>query len=165
VAKVALIGLVGVLFVGGGFAAFLQEGKFSVGGDPGTVVAEREVPAQTPAATQVVAVAETQEGRPPEAERAREVAVVREADVPATRPEPSTRADPAFSPEIQWIQTVAGNYANIRASGSSQAPILGMVKPGDPLELEDSAAGWRRVKAGGTSGWVWVPVLNLPSDL
>lgn len=83
-------------------------------------------------------------------------------------PERPTIADPAGEEAaaepstVEWREVVADNYANVRSAGSSEAEVVGMVAPGDLLDLEVSDRSWRRVRKGSLTGWVWVPALNLP---
>ncbi len=88
--------------------------------------------------------------------------------VPAARPEPApgTAAESAGSaaPVGPWAWVVAGNYANVRSSGNSAAPILGTIAPGDSLQIEVSGRTWRQVRKGSLTGWVWVEALNLPGN-
>lgn len=72
--------------------------------------------------------------------------------------------DEPSSTNSEWIKVVAGNYANLRASDSTDGAVLGMVTPGDTLDMEGGDRGWRQVRAGSLAGWVWVPALDLPGS-
>jgi hypothetical protein len=177
--RVALLSLAGVGFVSAIFTVLVQEGKLSFGdGDkvqPALAVSEAQAErADPPFVPETAAVAvvnlEPEVAAAPDPVPATDVpeaapSVASPPPAPTTPPQRFTRVEPETQEEIRWVRTVAGNFANVRAAGSSQAPILGMISPGDSLELEDTARGWRRVRAGRVAGWVWAPVLNLPSGL
>ena len=61
-----------------------------------------------------------------------------------------------------WIRVTAVGYAHVRTSGSTDAPVVGRVNPGDTVDLEGTGQGWNRLRMGPVSGWVWVPALELP---
>jgi hypothetical protein len=63
-----------------------------------------------------------------------------------------------------WTWVVAGNYANVRSAGNSEAAILGTIAPGDSIQIEGGSRTWRQVRRGSLSGWVWVEALNIPGN-
>lgn len=168
--RLALASLAGVGFIIAVSSVLVQEGRISIG------VADETQPAvgliETEAPVVAVAMPESDLDVDPaalgESVPGEEIEASEGPPASFTAPAPMlpqrfTQRDPETQEEIRWVRTVAGNYANVRADGNSQAPILGMLSPGDALELEDTSRGWRRVRSGSTSGWVWAPILNLPT--
>lgn len=95
------------------------------------------------------AASETQQTSPQGERRAPEV-------------EPSSPQPP---PAAGWITVVARNYANVRVTGSSQAEVLDIIRPGDTVELAEGERNWRPLRRGTLEGWVWVPALELQSEI
>lgn len=112
------------------------------------------VAATPPPATQVNSRAMPQGAQPepsaPEAQRSS----------PEVEPSPSQA-----TPAIRWVTVVARNYANVRLTGSVDAEVLAIVRPGDTIELAHGELNWSQLRRGTLEGWVWVPALELQSEI
>jgi hypothetical protein len=60
----------------------------------------------------------------------------------------------ARAPVSRWVNTVAKDWAVVRAGPSKETRIVASVGPGARVQLGEAQGTWRRIRARGIAGWV-----------
>jgi SH3-like domain-containing protein len=58
------------------------------------------------------------------------------------------------APASRWVNSVAKDWAVVRAGPSKETRIVASVGPGARVQLGESQGTWRRIRARGIAGWV-----------